>query len=123
VCPRPCDSLPSLPVRWESPATGLGIPPGATSEPHVFRGRSNPGQRGTASTSVKRAFGWGGILAILKRRCPEVRLSVNRNHTWEEQAISLIDLPSYSVPSRRESVAYRSFVHLDVGFRICRIQR
>ena len=76
-----------------------------------------------ASTAFKRAFGWGGTLAISKRRCPEVRLSVNRNHAWEEQAKSLIDEPALSASPRRESVAYRSFVQLDVGFLIFRIQR
>ena len=37
------------------------------------------------------AFGWGGTLVKRQRRCPEVRLSMNRNHSWEEQAICRVD--------------------------------
>ena len=61
-------------------------------------------------TTLKRAFGWGGALVKQQRRCPEVRLSVNRNHAWEEQAKSLVDVLTVSVSPKRASEAYRSFV-------------
>jgi len=36
-------------------------------------------------------FGWGGTHAKKQRMCPEVSLSMNRNHAWEEKATSGID--------------------------------
>lgn len=69
------------------------------------------------------AFGWGGTPVIWQHWCPEVRLSVNRNHAQEEKAKSLIDDEILGENPTRESEAYRSFAYLAIGFQTVRIQR
>ena len=99
-------------------------------EPSGFSG-SNPGflceepplgPLGPVKTAADGAFGWGGTPVISQHRCPEVRLSVNRNHTREEKAKSLIDdeIPC-KIPTR-ESEAYRSLANLVFGFQAVRSQ-
>ena len=61
------------------------------------------------NTEVRRfldgAFGWGGTLVIRKRRCPEARFNMNRNHVWEEQAKDRVDDATVSISPNRESEA------------------
>jgi len=54
--------------------------------------------------SVCGEFGWGGIPVKSQRRCPEVVLSVNRNHAWEEKAKSAVDAATFSASPKRASV-------------------
>ena len=74
-------------------------------------------------TAADRAFGWGGTPVILQHWCPEVGLSVTRNHAQEEKAKSLIDDEIPGENPTRESEAYRSFANLAIGFQTWRIQR
>ena len=74
-------------------------------------------------TAADGAFGWGGTPVIWQHRCPEVGLSVVRNHAQEEKAKSLIDDEILCENSTRESEAYRSFANLAIGFQTARIQR
>lgn len=77
----------------------------------------------SVKTAADGAFGWGGTPVIWQHWCPEVGLSVNRNHAQEEKAKSLIDDEILGENPTRESVAYRSFAYLAIGFQTVRIQR
>ena len=57
------------------------------------------------NSSLCREFGWGGTPVKLQRRCPEAVLSVNRNHTLEEKAKSVVDVAIFSANPKRASVA------------------
>ena len=77
----------------------------------------------SVKTAADRAFGWGGTPVKWQHWCPEVGLSVTRNHAQEEKAKSLIDDEILGENPTRECEAYRSFAYLAIGFQAARIQR
>jgi len=50
-------------------------------------------------------FGWGGTPVRRERRCPQVPLSMNRNHAWEGKAKNRVDVAIGSADPERASVA------------------
>lgn len=135
---RPCSGLSeNWPVREESEsgargeggrwleASPSGVPPSPPpSTSPAPRFSSLPGQAFVSvKTAADRAFGWGGTPVKWQHWCPEVGLSVTRNHAQEEKAKSLIDDEILGENPTRECEAYRSFAYLAIGFQAARIQR
>jgi hypothetical protein len=104
-------------VGWTSRDMGSGVPVLIVARP------SPSGALVSVKTAADGAFGWGGTPVKLQHWCPEVGLSVTRNHAQEEKAKSPIDDEILGENPTRESEAYRSFANLAIGFQIARIQR
>lgn len=117
---------PVSPGAWDSQRTegcsldrrGAGATPPSRSGKQI-----SPQALGSVKTAADGAFGWGGTPVIWQHWCPEVELSVNRNHAQEEKAKSSIDDEILGENPTRESEAYRSFAYLAIGFQTARIQR
>jgi len=107
-------------------------PPGRSTGPYAYPLKETERRRGfppplgalvSVKTAADGAFGWGGTPVKWQHWCPEVGLSVTRNHAQEEKAKSSIDDEILGENPTRESEAYRSFAYLAIGFQIARIQR